>query len=64
MKTNWNQRDVRQLMSSNGYTFSRQNGSHKIYTKPGANSIAVAGGLNSKTMKRIIRDNHLVMVTA
>lgn len=48
------------LVKRNGYQWSRQNGSHVIYTKRGKPPIALTIHMNAMVAKRIIKENKLV----
>ncbi len=56
-----NIRDMEKILKSNGFSFDRQNGSHKIWVK-GSRIISVPSvTLKCVVANRIIKENHLLL---
>lgn len=55
-----NARNVDRMLRDNGYALSRCNG-HRIYTKSGCKSIAIPRSLNKMIVKRLIKENNLII---
>lgn len=55
-----NQRQFEKLLKGNGYSYSRQSGDHRIWTKDGTNHISFnMRKLNPIIVQRLIKENDL-----
>lgn len=55
----YSDRDIKRLLTKNGYTLSRQTGTHQIWTKPGHNPITIPRSCNPMIIRRLIKENGL-----
>ena len=54
----WNRNDFIKMLERNGYSYSRNNGSHFIYVKDGQH-IAVPLRIRAVIARRLIKENNL-----
>lgn len=56
-KRSYNPREVERLLKNNGWTFSRQSGSHRIYTNNKGDHVTIrSGSLNPMIFRRLVKE--------
>lgn len=49
------------IVESNGYCYSRTNGSHSIYVNNHGNHISIPKSMNMCITRRLIKENNLIL---
>lgn len=49
------------IVESNGYRYSRSNGSHSIYVNEKGNHISIPRSMNMCITRRLIKENNLIL---
>jgi len=57
----YSEREFERILKNNGYTLVRQTGTHKIWAKEGCLNITVPQSLNPMIIRRLIKENRLVV---
>ena len=52
-------KEFERLLKNNGYNYSHNNGSHKIWVKQNCHHISVPYSANPMVLRRLIKENNL-----
>ena len=55
----WTEKEIAELLSNNGYNYSRSHGSHKIYINKDNRRISIPKSYNPCVIQRLIKQYNL-----